>query len=53
MDDKRIILRVGKYHSVFYGRNFFGSISIIAHTQLMVDFEAEVFVHFLSKVLIA
>merc|ERR1712117_448695 len=29
-----IILRVGKYHSIFYGRKFFGSISIIAHTQL-------------------
>jgi len=46
MDDRRgvVVLKVGKYHSIFLSLRevFFGSISIIAHTQLDVGyFEAE------------
>jgi len=39
-----VVLKVGKYHSIFLSLRevFFGSISIIAHTQLDVGyFEAE------------
>lgn len=39
-----MVLKVGKYHSIFLSLRevFFGSISIIAHTQLDVGyFEAE------------